>query len=133
MSGNEAKTNPDVTAFLDAQHHPLRNLIEQLRSCILLADDRLSENIKWQGPNYSVEGNDRITMKIQPPKSVQLVFHRGAKKQMPLIEKIIDDPSSLLAWKENDRAIATFKSAPEFEAHRSTLTHLIKKWITATI
>lgn len=71
--------NPEVTAFLDVMNHPLRDLIENLRRVILTADPDLVEGIKWNGPNYSLNGQDRITMRIHPPKQVQLVLHRGAK------------------------------------------------------
>lgn len=71
--------NPEVTAFLDVMNHPLRDLIENLRRVILTAGLDLVEGIKWNGPNYSLNGEDRITMRIHPPKQVQLVLHRGAK------------------------------------------------------
>ena len=60
--------NNDVTRFLDELHHPLRREIEALRVIILQANALLGENIKWNGPNYSVGAEDRITMRIQPPK-----------------------------------------------------------------
>lgn len=46
-------------------------------------------------------------MRIQPPKQIQLVFHKGAKKLTQPKGKLIDD-NWLLTWKENDRAIAAF-------------------------
>jgi hypothetical protein len=72
--------NKKVTKFLDELIHPLREEIEQLRQIILGSNSDLTENIKWNGPNYCFKGEDRITMKIQPPKQILLVFHRGAKK-----------------------------------------------------
>jgi len=74
--------NTEVTDFLNELNHPFRDEIEQLRICVLSADKNLTENIKWNGPNYCFDNEDRITMRIQPPtKQVQLIFHRGAKKQ----------------------------------------------------
>lgn len=90
----------DVTAFLDALNHPYRNEIEQLRHVILSANKSLTENIKWNGPNYCVGDADRITMRIQPPKQLQLIFHRGAKVQKQPKERIIKDESGFLVWKE---------------------------------
>ncbi|WP_276371227.1 DUF1801 domain-containing protein [Chryseolinea sp. H1M3-3] len=75
------KLNGAVTKFLDELQHPLRDQIEQLRKSILSANSGLTENIKWNGPNYGFHGEDRITMRIHPPRQIQLIFHCGAKVQ----------------------------------------------------
>lgn len=121
--------NTEVTKFLDQQNHPLRAEIEQLRKIILESDNEIVENIKWNGPNYAVAGDDRITMRIQPPKQIQLIFHRGAKKLEQPKNKLIEDKSGLLAWKENDRAVATFKNSAEIMAAKPTLETVVKSWI----
>lgn len=125
--------NKDVTQFLDELHHPLRQEIEALRLIILDASALLEENIKWNGPNYSVGAEDRITMRIQPPKQIQLVFHRGAKVKDQPKERIVQDISGLLAWRENDRAIATFKNMKTVEAARQALSGIVREWIAATV
>ena len=126
--------NSEVTNFLDEQNHSLRMEIEQLRICILSADDNLTENIKWNGPNYCFDNEDRITMRIQPPttKQVQIIFHRGAKKQEQPKDKLIEGNFKLLIWKENDRAIATFKNMTDIENAKSDLTEIVKMWINTT-
>ncbi len=125
--------NKTVTTFLDELNHPLRKEIELLRICILSADSNLIESIKWNGPNYSIDGEDRITMRIQPPtsKQVQVIFHRGAKKQTQPESQLIEDPSKLLVWKENDRAIASFKSIGEIEKSKEDLIAIVKLWVMA--
>ncbi|WP_423149732.1 DUF1801 domain-containing protein [Rubrolithibacter danxiaensis] len=125
--------NSEVTDFLDEQNHALRTEIEQLRICILSSDDNLTENIKWNGPNYCFDNEDRITMRIQPPttKQIQIIFHRGAKKQEQPKEKLIEDNSKFLIWKENDRAVATFKNLTDLENAKPALTEIVKKWINA--
>ncbi|MBB4806482.1 hypothetical protein HNP38_001778 [Chryseobacterium defluvii] len=122
--------NNAVTEFLNELNHPLRNAIELLRAIILQSDD-LEENIKWNGPNYSFHGEDRITMKINPPKQIQLIFHRGAKKLEQPENKLIDDQSGLLTWKENDRAFASFKTMDEIENSGSDLSTIIRNWLSA--
>lgn len=124
--------NTEVTAFLDALDHPMRIGIEMLRKIILESAEKPEENIKWNGPNYTVNGNDRITMGIHPPKQVQLIFHRGAKKQEQPATRIIDDNSGILVWKENDRAVATFKNLADIEKSASALRQIVDKWLTAT-
>jgi hypothetical protein len=125
--------NKEVTQFLDEQNHPFRKEIEQLRNYILSTNTALTENIKWNGPNYCFENADRITMRVQPPnKQVQLIFHRGASKQTQPKDKLISNKSKLLVWKENDRAIITFKSLQDIENGKAELTSIVTEWINAT-
>jgi Domain of unknown function (DU1801). len=125
--------NQEVTEFLNGLNHPLRIEIEQLRTLILSAENRLTENVKWNGPNYCIGDADRITMKIQPPKQIQLIFHRGVKKLEQPKERLLSTNAKLLAWKENDRAIASFKNKTEIENSKSELKDIVKDWIKATI
>ena len=90
----ENKTNSlsiEVTKFLDELNHPFRIEIELLRHFILTANNKLTENIKWNGPNYCYENADIITMRIQPikTKQIQVIFHCGAKVQDQPKEKLI--------------------------------------------
>lgn len=122
-----------VTDFLDEQNHPFRKEIEELRDCILSSNKNLTENIKWNAPNYCFENEDRITMRIQPVTTqVQLVFHRGAKKREQPKDKLIENKSKMLVWKENDRAIITFKNRQDIENTKVELENIINEWINAT-
>ena len=124
--------NVEVTDFLNKLNHPFIKEIEQLRNCILSADKNLTENIKWNGPNYCFDNENRITMRIQPPtKQVQLIFHRGVKKQTQPQDKLISNKSKMLVWKENDRAIIIFKSLQDIENGKAELTTIVNEWIKA--
>ncbi|RIH65267.1 DUF1801 domain-containing protein [Mariniphaga sediminis] len=124
--------NEEVTKFLNGINHPLRNEIERLRDLIVSAESQLTENIKWNGPNYCFRSEDRITMRIQPPKQIQIVFHRGAKKLAQSNGRLISETSGLLVWKENDRAVATFKNLNGIELQETEFKNTISKWIAAT-
>lgn len=123
--------NPIVTTFLDELNHPLRSEIELLRQSILGAHAELSESIKWNSPNYIAEGQDRITMRVRPETQIQLIFHCGAKKREVLSKKLIVDDGNLLEWKENDRAVATFKNNLEIENSLVDLKIIVADWISA--
>lgn len=125
------KLNNEVTAMLDALNHPMRAEIEELRWIILSSAIALTENIKWNSPNYCFNNQDRFTMKIQPPKQIQLIFHRGAKKLIQPRNKLIDDTSGLLVWKENDRAVAVFRNMDDIKKAESALINIIHRWIIA--
>ena len=126
------KLSSEVSEFLDGLNHPFRKEIEKLRLIILNATNDLTENIKWNGPNYCYGEADRITMRIQPPKQVQLIFHRGAKKQEQPKERIIQTDSKILTWKENDRAVITFKNMTDIEKGEADLIEIVNDWIKAT-
>ena len=124
--------NEEVTNFLDEQNHPLRDEIEQLREIVINAKEGLTENIKWNGPNYCFNEQDRITMRIHPPKQIQLIFHRGAKKQEQPKDRIIQSNSKILLWKENDRAIISFKNMSEIKNGKTDLISIVNEWIINT-
>jgi len=124
--------NPTVTQFLNALNHPFRAEIEALRHIILSSTTGITENIKWNGPNYCYNNEDRITMSIQPPKQVRIVLHCGAKTKQAPKEKIIKKDFGILDWKGNDRAIATFKSMDDVERMKENLKAIIVEWIEVT-
>jgi hypothetical protein len=132
MNRQMSSLNNEVTTFLDQTNHPLRKEIELLRTIVLNAVPGLTENVKWNGPNYCFENEDRITMRIHPPKQTQLNFYRGVKKLTQPNDKIIDDNSRLLDWKENDRAVASFKDINDIEKSKSDLEAIVNKRIQAT-
>jgi hypothetical protein len=124
--------NPEVTQFLELLEHPLGQEIDALRRIILQADERLTETVKWNGPNYSIGADDRITIRIQPPKQIQLIFLRGAKVKPQSQERLLKDEASLLVWKGNDRAIACFTSLASINEVKHTLTKIVQAWLVAT-
>ncbi|MCB1144930.1 MAG: DUF1801 domain-containing protein [Leptospiraceae bacterium] len=121
----------EVTSFLNELNHPLINEINALRKIILETPILLQENIKWNGPNYLFNNEDRVTMRIQPPKQIQLIFHRGAKVKKQPPNKLINDETGLLLWKENDRAIISFKTINEIKDNKTKINNLIVQWINA--
>jgi hypothetical protein len=125
------KLNQEVTRFLIELNHPFIEEINELRTIILSSEKELIENIKWNGPNYTFNNQDFLTMRINTPKKIQLIFHRGAKKLQQTENKLIQDASNLLVWKENDRAILELNSSDQIRKNKTTLIEIIEKWICA--
>jgi hypothetical protein len=132
MENLKINLNQEVTIFLDKQNHPFRKEIEELRNYILSANNKLTENIKWNSPNYCFENEDRITMRIQPPKNIQLIFHRGAKVKEQPKEKLVKENFGLLVWKGNDRAVATFQNRQDIENGKNNLMKIVNEWLNVT-
>lgn len=104
-------------------------LVELLRAAILGADTRLAENVKWNSPNFTVDGADRVTLRIAPKGGVQAIFHRGAKKDASAFE--IDDPTGELEWRGHDRAILSVRDEADARRLAPALTELVARWIAA--
>lgn len=131
-SSRSKVSEKNTGAFLDELKHPLRKEIDELRRIILHAGQALEENIKWNGPNFTFRGEDRITMRVHPPTQIQLIFHRGAAVKEQPVSRLIDDNSGLLSWRGNDRAIATFRSGEEITKRKTALIRVVNAWIDAT-
>lgn len=132
MAKEKLTGTQEVNQFLAELEHPFKPEIEQLRKIILGANKELYENIKWNAPNFGLKGEDRITMRIHPPKQIQLIFHRGAKVQNLPPKNLITDDKGLLAWKTTDRAVATFANLKEIKSAAGDITDLVTKWLKAT-
>ncbi len=126
------KQNPNVSIFLDELKHPLRAEIELLRNIILNSNSTLVENIKWNAPNYVVNGNDRVTLKINPPKNILIILHCGAKTQTQPTKKLINHTCKALSWKDNNRAIITLNNKQNIITNQNDITQIINLWLEAT-
>lgn len=117
-----------VDEFLTNLEHPLKELIYAVRASIRDADARLTEQIKWNAPSFALGDLDLVTMKLFPPKSVQVIFHRGAKKTMQPASRLLTEDFGLLKWPANDRAVATFASLEEFDSRKTEFQKLVGAW-----
>jgi hypothetical protein len=49
-----------------------------------------------------------------------------------LDERLLSKKYDILIWKENDRAIASFKSLNEIQENSQMIREIVEKWIEAT-
>lgn len=131
MAKQKLNGSEEVTKFLSELNHPLKKEIEQIRKIVLGTNKTLTENIKWNAPNFCFKGEDRITMHIYPPKQIQIIFHRGAKVQKLPDKNLIADDKGLLIWKTTDRAVATFVTMADIKLNTQYLIEIINNWLTA--
>lgn len=123
--------NPEVDQFMAKLDHPLKTEIEFIRSFILDSDPEITENIKWNAPSFSYKDEDRITFKLFPYDSIQLIFHRGSKIK-DTKDFSFTDSSGLFKWITDDRALVTLKNIDEIQEHQAGLTQVIKEWLEYT-
>ena len=122
--------NKEVSEFINKLNHPQIDQIQWLRNLILSTSFNVNENIKWNGPNYSINNKDRITLRVQSPKMIQMILHCGAKLQDKLKSNAIDNNSNLLEWKSKDRAVITIMSNGNYS--EKEISQIIQQWLENT-
>ena len=120
-----------VDQFLAQLQHPLKAEIEEVRRIIVGADSGVTEQVKWNAPSFCFNGDDRVTMRLQPGNRLELVFHRGVKVK-DATGFSFTDPSGLMKWVAADRATVSFASMEDVARHREALGALVAEWMRAT-
>jgi hypothetical protein len=120
-----------VDQFIQTLDHPLKEEIEKVRAIILSANQQITEHIKWNAPSFCYQGEDRVTMKLQPQDSIQLIFHRGTKVKDSK-DFVFNDSTGLLKWVAADRAIVTLREMKDVEAKRAELAKVVSEWVEST-
>ena len=132
VSGARREEHDDpgaVAAFLRELKHPMKPVIESIRETILAADKGITEGIKWNTASFFCHGWF-ATIGVHAKSSVQIVMHCGAKvRDVGGLNETIADPSRLLIWLGQDRAILTLASAEDFKGKQSAFQKLIKQWV----
>ncbi|QLY27997.1 DUF1801 domain-containing protein [Nocardia huaxiensis] len=122
-----------VEQFLADSSHPRKPEIEQLRKAILGANPGITEQIKWNAPSFCINGDDRITMRLQPKDVLDLIFHLGAKKRDADTATFeFDDPSGLIRWLAPGRGIIEFRDHDDLTAKLPAVVELADRWMKAT-
>jgi len=124
--------SPEVDEFLRELSHPLKEGVAELRDAILASDDAITEHIKWKAPSFCYGGDDRVTFRLGPGDSVQLVFHRGAKVRADSDEFSFEDDTGLLKWAAPDRATLTLGDLEDVRAKLPAVVGLVGRWMRAT-
>jgi hypothetical protein len=125
-----ASAPESVETFLASLDHPLKPEILALRQMILGADPSIAEGIKWNAPSYQLDDHF-ATFSLRKPDAIQIIFHTGAKVKPKAKPMAIDDPSELLEWLANDRAVVTLSNMKDVKAKQAPLTAVVKQWISA--
>ena len=122
-----------VDDFLKKLDHPLKPIVEYLRTVIVSADKSIGEGIYWNAPTFYYTGK----MKAFEPKeykryivgfnfykqdSLRLIFLRGADAA---------DPKGLLTGNFKDkRKLASFQNIEQAKKAEADLVKIIKDLIT---
>jgi Domain of unknown function (DU1801) len=127
-----AGSRNSVATFMKELTHERKTEVEQLRTAILSLPLGLTEHIKWNAPSFRIDGDDRITLRLQPGDRVELIFHRGAKKRSDTPTFTFVDPSGLMKLLTPDRGIVVLADAAETTKLTPDILLLVEAWIAAT-
>lgn len=118
-----------------ALDHPLKPVVESLRTLIRAVSPTIGEAIKWNSPSfYTTDHFATINIgrrtKARPTDHVLVILHRGAKaKPAGTAELVVDDPANLLEPLGTDRYAVAFHSAVEVKAKGKPFQNIIRQWI----
>lgn len=120
-----------VAEFLDAQSPERRTEVEWLQALVFEAEPGLGEIIKWNSPNYTLNGVDRLTINAAGKGPVRLILHfgtdRAEEKNTP--PTFSGDPQRLLTWHSDIRASLPVPPSTELAKDRDALLAVIRAWL----
>ena len=126
---NSERLNPAIGKWINSLNHPQESSINWVRKMIIKTTPAIEENIKWNSPNFSVNGLDRITLRIQPIQHFQIILHLGAKKSTENLTSELTVKSSLIEWKTKDRGIITLSGRNDLNLIETELRMIVSTWL----
>ena len=127
-----ARFDPAVSGLLDANKHPLRKEIDQLRTIILGVDKSIEEGVKWNTASFKTSDWFATLNGPKHIKEPMIILHAGAKAKGIVLKDRIPDPQSLIKWLGNDRAQIIFKDSTDIKTKQKALQAIIGAWIATT-
>jgi hypothetical protein len=120
-----------IAEFLEDQSPEQLEQITLLRTIIMGAEPSLTENLKWNAPNYVYKAEDRITFNLMNKEGkVKLILHMGAtKKEEKKGQPVLIDNYGIVEWNSDIRGTITFKDIDDIKEKSIALSELIKKWL----
>ncbi|WP_327351251.1 DUF1801 domain-containing protein [Streptomyces sp. NBC_01304] len=119
-----------VDQLMEKVDHPQKEAVEYLRSAILQADPKITEQVKWNAPSFCYDGVDRVTFQLKST-DIQLILHRGAKVKDDTGTFSFVDDTGLMQWRSSDRAVVTFKDLDDIKESEPAFIALVKRWVKA--
>ena len=120
-----------VDEFLAAQPPDRREQVDVLRALVREAAPELTEIVKWNSPDYTLDGVDRLTINAAGRGPVRLILHFGTERaeSKDTAPSFTDDPAGLLTWHSDIRASLELPPAGELEAKRQPIVAVIRAWL----
>lgn len=123
-----------VDEFLEAQEPRRRADVESLRELVREAEPSLTELVKWNSPDYQLDGVDRLTINAAGRGPVRLILHFGTEhaEDRGAAPTFTGDPGGLLTWHSDIRASVPLPDAAELAEQRDAIIAVIRAWLAWT-
>ena len=120
-----------VDGFLAAQTPERRTDVESLRALVHEAEPRLLEIVKWNSPNYTLHGEDRLTINATGRGPVRLILHfgTGRAEDKGAAPTFSGDPEGLLTWHSDIRASLPLPTAGGLTSKRESIIAVVRAWL----
>ena len=105
--------------------------MQALRNLVAASHPDVSEHVKWNGPSFLIDGDDRISLGVARGGPVRAVLHRGARVKSTE-GFAFDDDTGLIQWAAVDRGVVTFADEAEVTAKGEAFRGLCRRWFEAT-
>ena len=109
-----------VDEFMDGLDHPFKAEVQTVRDIIKNVNNDIAEEIKWNAPSFSYNGEYLVTFNLWEREHIHLVFHN------PEISKV---KSKLLEGDYDHRRMAHFSDKDDIKAKRAALEKVLKDLI----
>lgn len=121
--------------YLAALDPDRRALVEAVRALVRDVDPALVEGVKWNAPNWSLHGVDRITVNTGNKQGVvRLVLHMGvARPEDRSAPPVMDDPSGLVMWSSDIRGVLTFADLPDLQEKTPRVRDVLTRWLAIPV
>ena len=121
----------DVDTLVAALPEPSRTAMNTLRRLVTASHPDISEHVKWNGPSFCIDGDDRITVGLVQKGGVRAVLHRGVKARDATGFSFSDD-TGLIQWAAPDRGVVTFADEGAVSANAEAFAAICRRWFEAT-
>lgn len=120
-----------VDQFLAAQEPQRRADVESLRALVHDADPSLTEIVKWNSPDYTLDGVDRLTINAAGKGPVRLILHFGTERaeDKAAAPTFSGDPDGLLTWHSDIRASLSLPEPSKLAERRNAIIAVIRAWL----
>ena len=121
----------NIDSLIAGLAEPSRTAMTVLRRLVAESHPDLTEHVKWNGPSFLIDGDDRVSLGVARGGAVRAVLHRGVEAK-PTEGFVFEDVTSLVKWAAVDRGVVTFADAAEVEANAEPFKALCRRWFDAT-
>ena len=120
-----------VDEFLTAQEPQRRADVESLRALVREAGPSLTEIVKWNSPDYTLDGVDRLTINTAGKGPVRLILHFGTERaeDKDAAPTFAGDPNGLLTWHSDIRASLPLPEQAKLVGERVAIIAVIRAWL----